>query len=129
MDEIFINGKKFPTKVAITEEEQQKGLMYVSWPPPVMVFPYQKSGQRKFWMKNTISPLDIVFCNDNKIIKIVKGEPLSTMMVGPEDPSDFVIELPAGTCQKYDFQPGQNIFFKPTIKSLAQLLQASLTSF
>lgn len=84
MDEIFINGKKFPTKVAITEEEQQKGLMYVSWPPPVMVFPYQKSGQRKFWMKNTISPLDIVFCNDNKIIKIVKGEPLSTMMVGPE---------------------------------------------
>jgi hypothetical protein len=128
-DEIFINGIKFGTKVAITEEDQQRGLMYQPWPPPVMVFPYQKASQRKFWMKNTISPLDIIFCRSNKIVKIVRGEPLSTAMVGPEEPSDFVIELPAGTCKEHNFQSGQNIFFKPSVKSLAHILQAELVSF
>jgi uncharacterized membrane protein (UPF0127 family) len=129
MDEVFINGKKFQTKVAITEEEQRLGLMYQAWPPPVMVFAYSNSGPRRFWMKNTTSPLDIVFCNDNKIIKIFKGEPLSTAMIGPNEPSNLVIELPYGTCQAHGFESGHNIFFKPSIKTLAQILHTNLTSF
>ena len=72
-DKVIIGTHEFPIVVAITPEEQATGLMYKSWPPPVMAFPFGSSGIHKFWMKNTISPLDIVFCRDSKVIGIYDG--------------------------------------------------------
>ena len=99
-NEIFIGKHKFTTLVAITEKEQCDGLMNQPWPPPVMTFPYKIAEIRKFWMKATISPLDIIFCRDDKIIKICRGEPMSTQLVGPNEPSDMVVEIPYGTVAK-----------------------------
>jgi uncharacterized membrane protein (UPF0127 family) len=73
LDKIYVNGKWFNTEVAISEAEQAKGLMFKEWPPPVMVFPYKDATIRKFWMKNTVSPLDIVFCREGKFVEILKG--------------------------------------------------------
>ena len=72
---IIINNKKFKTVLAISEKEQEQGLMYVDWPPPVMSFIYASPRINKFWMKNTKCPLDIVFCFKNKITNILQGEP------------------------------------------------------
>jgi uncharacterized membrane protein (UPF0127 family) len=105
---VKINGESFPTLIAVTEEEQARGLMFREWPPPVMAFP-SKLGVRKFWMKNTYCPLDIVFCRGGKIIQICRGEPLSTMAVGPNHPSDLVVEFPAGTMDKYGVRVGDKI--------------------
>lgn len=101
MDFVEIAGKRFPTLVAITPEEQATGLMWKKWPPPNMVFPYRSASIRKFWMKNCVSPLDILFCNNGKIVSICYGEPLSTQLIGPDFPSDLVIELPHGTVDSY----------------------------
>jgi uncharacterized membrane protein (UPF0127 family) len=57
-------------------------------------------------MKNTVSPLDIIFCKNNRIISIMAGQPMSTTMVGPDEPADLVIELPKGTSEKYGFYIG-----------------------
>ena len=97
---IVLGDNRFPTKIALTEEEQRRGLMWAEWPPPVMTFPYNGPGLRKFWMKNTVSPLDIVFCRNNRVIGIYKGEPMSTSLIGPDSLSDMVVELPAGTARK-----------------------------
>ena len=107
-DKVYIAGKAFPTLVAVSPEEQEQGLMFRPWPPPVMCFPYKKAEVRKFWMKNTISPLDILFCRDNKIISICSGEPLSTTLVGPDDNCDLVIELPAGTAKDRGINVGDS---------------------
>jgi uncharacterized protein len=120
---IVLKGKEFVTKVAITEQEQMKGLMFEKWPPPIMVFPYKNSSIRKFWMHNTISPLDIIFCNNGKIISIMKGEPLSTKLIGPDKPADFVVELPYGMAEVLTLKPGDDVSFSPTETVLASILK------
>jgi hypothetical protein len=94
---IYIGSNVFPTYFAVSSQEQQQGLMDVKWPPPVMSFIYDTPQPNKFWMKNTPSPLDIVFCRKGEIISIHKGEPFSTSVIGPNEFSDLVIEFPHGT--------------------------------
>ena len=113
-DAISIKGQVFNTLVAVTEDEHRKGLMYQNWPPPIMVFPYKRAEKRRFWMYNTPTPLDIIFCRANCVIGIFKGEPFSTKLVGPEEPSDFVVELPAGTAASLGLSVGDYVGFSPT---------------
>jgi len=103
-DKIYIGNNCFETVVAITNDEQQKGLMFSSWPPPIMTFPYNKAEVRKFWMKNTSTPLDILFCRDNQVIHICQGEPMSLRLLGPNEASDLVVEMPLGFVKKYGVQ-------------------------
>lgn len=119
-DEIILGGHKFSTLVAITEDEHIKGLMHKAWPPPVMIFPYETAEVRKFWMKNTPSPLDIIFCNDNKIISINNGEPLSTKLIGPNEPSDLVVEVPLGTVNKLGIKIGDPVKINYSIYTIAK---------
>jgi uncharacterized membrane protein (UPF0127 family) len=106
MDKVIFSDYALPALVALTEEEQRKGLMSRSWPPPVMVFPYQKEARRKFWMHNTICPLDIVFCRAGYVVDVIPGVPLSLDHVGPDVPCDLVVELPRGMASKLNIVPG-----------------------
>lgn len=109
MNYIRINDIKFDTLVALTMEEQQRGLMGYAWPPPNMIFLYKNASIRKFWMKNTPSPLDILFCNNNEIIAICYGEPNSHNLIGPNKDCDLVIELPFSTCERFKIKRGDRI--------------------
>lgn len=119
-DLIIINGESLPTLIALTEDEQEMGLMYQKWPPPIMSFPFKSSEIRKFWMKNTPSPLDIIFCNSGRIVGIYDGKPYSKDLVGPDLPVDLVIEIPAGMAKKLSVDCGDNVKLKYSIKSLAK---------
>ncbi len=119
-DAVIIKGHEFPTLIALTEAEQARGLMYKTWPPPVMCFPYKKAERIKFWMKNTYCPLDIVFCRGNVVTGVYQGEPLSTACIGPDEPSDLVVELPAGTSSKIGIRPGDRIKVKYSIETMAR---------
>lgn len=101
---IYINDCVLPSLFAISNDEQEKGLMFEPFPPPIMSFIYPFSKRNQFWMKNTISPLDIVFCNKGEVVQICKGEPLSTATIGGDQLSDLIIELPYGTVQQNNFQ-------------------------
>jgi uncharacterized membrane protein (UPF0127 family) len=96
---VHILDNVFETLLAVSSDDQERGLMGISWPPPVMSFVYDKPKINKFWMHNTPSPLDIIFCKDGKINQICKGEPHSTQIIGKDILSDLVIELPYGTCK------------------------------
>lgn len=103
---IILGNHEFTTLIALTEEEQNRGLMGVVWPPPVMCFPKEKPVISKYWMKNTPSPLDIVFCHAGKVIKIEAGVPFSEKRVGPDRPVDLVVELPWGTSERHSIASG-----------------------
>lgn len=126
-DTISIKGQVFPTLVAVTESEQRQGLMFQEWPPPIMAFPYNTAAPRRFWMKNTTSPLDIVFCRANHVVGIFRGEPMSTKLVGPDEPSDFVVELPAGTADRLGLQVGDYVGYSPTKDTLSRQLRAGVS--
>lgn len=118
---VFINNNIFPTLLAISSEEQSQGLMYQEWPPPVMSFVYASPRVNRFWMKNTPSPLDIVFCNNGKVSEICYGEPYSTCVIGSQN-SDLVIELPHGTVESSSIKVGQLAgLVKPTVADLRKI--------
>jgi len=120
MDKVIINGKEFDTLFAISEEEQEKGLMYVSWPPPIMSFPFKTADVHKFWMRNTISPLDIIFCVGGKVIDVCKGKPLDLTFVGPDAKIDLVVEMPAGFADKFTIKAGDSVDLKYSVGSFAK---------
>ena len=119
---IYIHNNVFPTLLAISSEEQAKGLMHQEWPPPVMAFVYPGPSVNRFWMKNTPSPLDIVFCHKGKIAEICYGEPHSTQVIGSHV-SDLVIELPYGTVESTGIKVGQLVgLVKPTPQDLGKII-------
>lgn len=119
---IYIHNSVFPTLLAISAEEQAQGLMHQEWPPPVMSFIYDSPRYNRFWMKNTPSPLDIIFCNGGKISEICYGEPNSTRTIG-NGISDLVIELPYGTVDSAEIKIGQPVgLVNPTWDQLRTII-------
>lgn len=106
---IFISNNIFQSLLAISEEEQAKGLMNVPPPTPIMSFIYDRPKINKFWMSNTPSELDIIFCCNGKVTQICHGKPFSTSLIGDNDPSDLVIEFPSGTVDKLELKIGQSV--------------------
>src|ERR1700722_10338117 len=111
MDQIVINGQVIETQVAITYEEQAKGLMFQKDPKP-MAFVYATPSYNTFWMHQTPAPLDIVFALRNKVVGVRSGLPYSTALIGVESASDLIVELPAGQAKKLGIECGDNIIAK-----------------
>jgi uncharacterized membrane protein (UPF0127 family) len=109
---IKIGDKEFPTLLAITSEEQERGLMYVDPPFPVMTFIYNSPKINSFWMNNVKDNLDIVFCCNGKVSKICNGLSYSTALIGSDVISDIVVELPFKTCEKSNIKIGDSIILK-----------------
>jgi uncharacterized membrane protein (UPF0127 family) len=119
---IYLHDSIFPTLLAISEDEQAQGLMGKAWPPPIMSFIYAEPRYNRFWMKNTPSPLDIIFCQGGEIVEICKGEPNSTEIIG-SGTSDLVIELPFGTVTSSNIKLRHKVgLVKPTTEELKKLI-------
>lgn len=126
MDRVIFGNHQLSAIIALTEDEQQKGLMKHPWPPPVMAFPYDSARVRKFWMKDTPSPLDIVFCRAGRVLKILPGEPLCLTHVGPDLPSDLIVELPRGMAHNLDIVPGTKTKIVYGLFTLARKIEIKL---
>jgi uncharacterized membrane protein (UPF0127 family) len=106
---VVINHKEYPVNLAITGEEQARGLMFQRPPVENMAFLYFAPGYHPFWMKNTLAPLDIVFCNNGEVIDIQHGEPLSLASIGPSSDTDLVLEFNLGFAAKEGIKIGSKV--------------------
>jgi uncharacterized membrane protein (UPF0127 family) len=106
---VWIADQIFETLIAQTVHEHSKGLMYIDPPHPVMSFAYNYPQVNKFWMCNVKMPLDIVFCKSGKVSQIHHGEAHSTRIIGSDDFSDLVVELPFGTVKKTGIKIGDPV--------------------
>ena len=100
----------FSVEMATTEEEKTTGLMYRKELPDGkgMLFDFSPEQQVSMWMKNTYIPLDMIFISaDGRILRIAENtEPLSTKIISSGGPAKGVLEVIAGTAQKYGIRPG-----------------------
>lgn len=106
-------------EVAQSLEEKIKGLMHRNSlkENTGMVFLYDDYFEQSFWMKNVKIPLDIVFINDEKIVKIYKNVPphkegCYCRVYHSGYPVNKVIELNGGFCEKHSIKEGQEIKLK-----------------
>lgn len=129
MKDFIVFGKyALPIKIAISKEEQARGLMGVPWPPPILVFP-GKLEFKKFWMKDTPSPLDILFCKGDKIIEIFAGTPFCLEKFGPKEKCDLVVELPRGLANKFNLKNGDLVNINYSLETLAKIFEHKYYDF
>ena len=103
----------FSVEMATTEEEKQTGLMYRKElaDGKGMLFDFSPEQQISMWMKNTYISLDMIFIRaDGRILRIAENtEPLSTKIISSGGIAKGVLEVAAGTAQKYGIQPGDRV--------------------
>ena len=107
-------------KLAKTEEEKRKGLMFVNKLSKTngLLLLYKKPKIVKIWMHNTKIPLDIIFINDqNKVVLIRKGESFSKKIISSINHVIGVLEIPEGCVKKLDIKVGDKISWRVVNKT------------
>ena len=103
----------FSVEMATTEEERQKGLMYRKElaDGKGMLFDFSPEQQISMWMKHTYISLDMIFIRaDGRISRIAENtETESTAIISSGGLARAVLEVPAGTAQKYGIAPGDRV--------------------
>jgi uncharacterized protein len=103
----------FSVEMATTEEEKTTGLMYRKELPEGkgMLFDFSPEQEVSMWMKNTYIPLDMIFIRaDGRILRVAENtEPMSTKIIPSRGLAKGVLEVVAGTAQKYGIQPGDRV--------------------
>lgn len=103
----------FSVELAKTEEEKATGLMYRKQlaDGKGMLFDFSPEQEVSMWMKNTYISLDMIFIGaDGRITRIAENtEPMSTRIIPSNGLARAVLEVPAGTAQKYGIRPGDRV--------------------
>lgn len=106
---------EFKVEVADSEPEHTRGLMFRKelGNREGMIFVYDVEKIQTFWMKNTYIPLDMLFIDKNKkIVGILKNiPPLNEEKRSVEIPSQYVLELKAGTSDELKILEGDTVSF------------------
>jgi uncharacterized protein len=103
----------FSVELATTDQEKETGLMYRKElaDGKGMLFDFSPEQEVSMWMKNTYVSLDMIFIrSDGRILRIAENtEPLSTKIIPSNGLAKGVLEVVAGTAQKYGIQPGDRV--------------------
>ncbi|MEJ2204082.1 MAG: DUF192 domain-containing protein [Gemmatimonadota bacterium] len=96
---VIFDADTVVAELARTPDERAEGLMYRDEVPDGtgMLFIFQDSEIRSFWMANTYVPLDIAYMDSSyRIVDIVQMEPLVTDGYPSSAPAMFALEVPQG---------------------------------
>lgn len=96
-------------EVARTASERSRGLMYRDEVPEGagMLFVFQDSQVRSFWMQNTYVPLDIAFLDaELRIVDIRQMEPEDENFTESRAPAMFALEVPQGWFAAHGIEVG-----------------------
>ena len=106
----------FNVECAISSIEKTKGLMFREKldNDEGMFFIWESDELRKFWMKNTLINLDILFINsDFKIVNIEeRAQSGSTRIISSKFPVKYVLEINAGQSEIRNITPGATLGLK-----------------
>ena len=114
---LTINGNKLTVEVARTPEQQMTGLMYrfSLKPDHGMVFVFDRSEQRAFWMKNTYIPLSIAFvAPDGRIVNIEDMAPRDESSHLSAGPAMYAIEMRKGWFAERGIRAGDRVSGLPS---------------
>jgi uncharacterized membrane protein (UPF0127 family) len=114
---ILNNEKKtlaeFKIEIADSPYERQTGLMYRDKLEKQhgMLFVFENSELRGFYMKNTLIPLDLIFIDEYyEIIHIhSKATPYETASISSQLPAKYVFEINGGLSKQIGIQKGMKI--------------------
>ncbi len=79
-----------------------------------MLFVFEKAGVKSFWMRNTPTPLDIVFVSPTGHITHIAAntKPMSDTIYSSSGPALYVVEVHAGFCMRHAVVTGTRIVWQ-----------------
>ncbi|MEO8189338.1 MAG: DUF192 domain-containing protein [Acidobacteriota bacterium] len=114
----FPSGSVYRLELAKTPEDQAQGLMYRESLPEKrgMLFLFPDAGVHKFWMKNTMIPLDMIWLDANgKVLFVNAGTPPCKAdpcdNYGPDAPASSVLEIAGGLAAREKVTVGSMLRF------------------
>ena len=104
----------FDIWIADTPQRSEQGLMFVRSLPPAsgMLFPLERPGVMRMWMRNTLIPLDMLFIDVHGEIIFIqhnatpKSEAIITTPAMVVTPVKAVLELAGGECDRRHIEQG-----------------------
>ena len=109
---LTINSAKLKVEIARTPQEKMQGLMFRKSLPEAqgMLFIYEDSDIRSFWMKNTYIPLSLAYIDENcQILQLVDMKPLEEKSYLSAKPAQFVLEVNQGWFEKNNVKVGDTV--------------------
>lgn len=104
---------KIDIEKADTEVDRQFGLMFRKSMPEDqgMLFLFETTEQKSFWMRNTYIPLDIMFVDENGVINTIheNAKTLNDTSLPSNGPAKYVVEVIGGYAQKHGIKVGDKI--------------------
>lgn len=75
-----------------------------------MLFEFPVAKRHSFWMKDMKFPLDIIWINNKQIVYVEKNvSPNFKGVMSPIEDSNEVLEINAGSCEKYGIKVGDTV--------------------
>ena len=111
---VTINNYTFVAELADTAPKRELGLMFRQELAPKhgMLFLFDRPAVRKFWMRNTYIPLDIIFIDaDRKIINVATMPARTDRTCQSQRGALYVLELKAGSAETFGLTPGMTVEF------------------
>jgi hypothetical protein len=105
--------QSFAVEVADDAAERARGLMGRDSlaPDQGMLFVYESPRRARFWMKDTLIPLDMIFADARGVVTRVhaSAQPLDLTPVDGGDGVQYVLEINGGLAERLGLAPGAEL--------------------
>lgn len=121
-----VSGHKIEVDIANTPELRSLGLMKrLSLDENAgMIFVFEDSQPRSFWMKETYIPLSIAYLDsDGVIINIENMSPLDLRSTRSSSPAKYALEMNEGWFESNGIQPGDTISINSSLGCIKEMKQ------
>lgn len=100
---IILNNEEIPVEIMDTPNAISLGMMGRDYLDGGMLFVFSEVGERSFWMKNCLIPLDIIFMVDGEVKDVYENCPPCDSETCKHywGLADKVLELNGGTYKDY----------------------------
>ncbi len=117
---LSVRENTFRVWLATTDEQRSEGLMYVNENEIAddqgMLFVFPQERLLGFWMKNTVTSLDIAFArSDGTIVAIHTMPPLTLQTFSSFEPAMFAFEVKSGRFAALGVREGDRLIIPPDV--------------
>lgn len=105
--------RRFQVEVAASDDARRRGLMFRKELPATegMIFDFGQSAPRTFWMRNTEIPLDILFLDEEGVIRRIhrNAVPFDETPIPSDGPARAVLEIGGGIARLAGISEGDRV--------------------
>jgi len=120
---VELHGHRYAVEIAQTDAQRERGLMFRGHMADNrgMLFIHDAEGPLAYWMKNTLSALNIFdFDSKRRLVSVSKHTPPCTLgddcpPYRSDGPALYVLELNAGAADRLHVKKGDRLTFAPDI--------------